>query len=111
MIDVLVQITFELSACLDLNLRALKEDLARDTKRAKAVLRNVLLCHGVHAVLGAPHQYSYLWNFSHLQKKCPWKYSSALLYVFHRGLINIFDGTQSSGGYPSTGRRPLITAT
>jgi hypothetical protein len=55
-------------------------------------------------VLGAPQQFSYLWNFSHLQKKCPRKCSPALLYVFHRGLINIFDGTQSSGGYPLTGR-------
>ena len=97
MIDNLVQVIFELGACLGLNLRALNADLSRDTKRAKAVLRNVLLSQGVHAVLGAPHQFSYLWNFSHLQKKCPWKCSPALLYVFHRGLIKIFDGTQSSG--------------
>jgi hypothetical protein len=103
-IDVLVPVIFELSACLDLNLRTLKTDLSRDTKRARAVLRNVLLSQGVHAVLGAPQQFSYLWNFSHLQKKCPRKCSPALLYVFHRGLINIFDGTQSSGGYPLTGR-------
>ena len=43
MIDVLVQVIFELGACLDLNLRTFKTDLARDTKRANAVLRNVLL--------------------------------------------------------------------
>jgi hypothetical protein len=59
-IDVLVQVIFELSACLDLNLRTLKAELARDTKRAKAVLRDVLLSQGVHAVFGAPHQFSYL---------------------------------------------------
>ena len=104
MIDVLVQVIFELGACLDLNLRTLKTDLARDNKESQCRFAECVVVPGVHAVLGAPQQLSYLWNFSHLQKKCPWKCPPALLYVFHRGLINIFDGMQSSSGYPSTGR-------